>query len=393
MSRQRIVEVAQILLDYFEGNRTFQGTSIMSVPAASYLDPQQWRAELNLIFKRVPLMLALSCEMPGPGTYKALEAVGLPVLLARDKDGVARAFLNVCAHRWAPVVATGRGHCARFTCPFHGWTYGLDGRLIGIADRAKFGELDRATHGLRELPCEERHGMIFVCLTPGASMDLDRYYGALLEEYAAAGLERYAFLGSRVIEGANWKLTFNNFLESYHFATLHTSTVAQDLVPNMTHYEGFGPNMRVSVPDRSIARLREVPRAQWDEREGREFGFIRIFFPNVTGYLAAPDKLSLFTQTFPGPTPDKSRIVALYLRKDAPQDEAERAEIDKQIDYATFDIARDEDNAISLEIQKALASGAHEGLLYGRNERGNQYFHEWLSWYLQADPASPQPVM
>jgi phenylpropionate dioxygenase-like ring-hydroxylating dioxygenase large terminal subunit len=83
--------------------------------------------------------------------------------------------------------------------------------------------------------------MIFVCLTPGTPLDLNGYYGALLEEYAGAGLKDWTFLGSKVFECANWKLTFNNFLESYHFATLHAKTVADELMSNMTHYEGFGP--------------------------------------------------------------------------------------------------------------------------------------------------------
>jgi phenylpropionate dioxygenase-like ring-hydroxylating dioxygenase large terminal subunit len=395
MNRQRIGDVAEILLEYFEKNKTFQTDKIMTVPAASYTDPTQWRAEMELIFKRVPLMLALTCEMPKPGDYKAMEAVGLPILIARDKAGTVHAFLNVCAHRWAPVAAEGYGNCPRFrfTCPFHGWTYGIDGKLIGITDRAKFGDVDRSMHGLKELPCEERHGMIFVCLTPGTPLDLDGYYGVLLEEFAYAGLKDCTFLGSRVFEGANWKLTFNNFLESYHFATLHAKTVAADLLSNMTHYEGFGPNLRVSVSQRSIAKLREVPRAKWGEQEGRGFGFIRIFFPNVTGYVGSVHELSVFTQTFPGPTPDKSRIVALYLRKDPPKDEAEHENIENEINHVTFDIGRDEDNAIGLQIQKGLESGAHEGLLYGHNERGNQYFYEWLNWYLQGDPTLPKPIM
>jgi phenylpropionate dioxygenase-like ring-hydroxylating dioxygenase large terminal subunit len=239
------------------------------------------------------------------------------------------AFLNVCAHRWGPVAPEGYGNCSRFTCPFHGWTYTVDGKLIGITDRAKFGDIDRAKHGLQELPCEERHGLIFVCLTADRALDLDSYYGALLEEYAYAGLNDWTFFGSRVVEGANWKLTFNNFLETYHFATLHSNTVAVEMVPNVNHYEGFGPNMRTSLVNRSIRKLREAPRERWSEHEGQEFGFIRIFFPNVTGYLGPERNVSLFTQTFPGPTPDKCRIVCLYLRKSPAKDRAEREAIEK----------------------------------------------------------------
>lgn len=185
-SARAIGDVAEVLLDYFESRRTFQTDKTMRVAAASYLDPDLFRSEIELIFKRLPLMLALSCELPKPGDYKAAQVVGQPILLARDQSGTVRAFLNVCAHRWAPVAAEGLGHCPRFrfVCPFHGWTYAADGKLLGIPDRAKFGAVEQSTHGLKELPCEERHGMIFVCLTPGRSLDLDDYCSAMLEDYA-----------------------------------------------------------------------------------------------------------------------------------------------------------------------------------------------------------------
>jgi phenylpropionate dioxygenase-like ring-hydroxylating dioxygenase large terminal subunit len=381
------------LLEYFENNKTFQSDKIMSVPAPRYTDPDQWRAEMDLIFKRVPLMMALSCEMPKPGDYKAMEAMGLPILIARDKAGAARAFLNVCAHRWVPVAAEGYGNCGhfRFICPFHGWTYGADGRLIGITDRTKFGDIDRSTHRLKELPCEERHGMIFVCLTSGTPLDLDGYYGGLLEEFADTGLKDWAFLGSSVLEGANWKIPLTNFIESYHFATAHPKTVALEFVSNVNHYEGFGPNMRIGFAQHQIGKLREVPRAQWGQQEARGFTFMRYFFPNVIGSFLAVESAT-FIQIFPGPMPGKSRIVVLYVRKEHPKYESDREKIEKE-KKLTNDVLREEDLAIGIETQKGLASGAHEGLLYGRNERGNQYFHEWLNWYLQDDATLMKPVL
>jgi phenylpropionate dioxygenase-like ring-hydroxylating dioxygenase large terminal subunit len=397
MNQQRIGDVAEILLDYYEHHKTFQTDKIMTVPAASYTDPDQWRAEIDLIFKRLPLMLALSCEMPKPGDYKAMEAAGLPVLIARDNAGKARAFLNVCAHRWAPLAAEGLGNCPRFrfVCPFHGWTYGADGKLIGIADAGKFGDLDRSTHGLKQLPCEERHGMIFVCLTPGTALDLDGYYGALLDEYRDFGLQQWTFLGSSALEGPNWKLIWTNFFESYHIAAQHPKTVGLRWVSNVNHYEGFGPNMRVGFALRTIAKLREVPRAQWGEQEGQGFSFMRYLFPSVIGSIY-PSEISLFTQLFPGPTPDKTRVVMLYLRKEPLKDEAEREKVEselKRIDELSIATLRDEDFATGIATQKGLGSGAYEGLLYGHNERGPQYFHEWVNWYLQNNPNSPKPVL
>jgi phenylpropionate dioxygenase-like ring-hydroxylating dioxygenase large terminal subunit len=390
MDRQIIGDVAEAMLDYVENDKTFMTDKMLEVPTRSYTDPAVWHDEIEKIFKQVPLMLALTCEMPKPGDYKAMDACGLPVLISRDKAGVVRAFLNVCAHRGAPVAKTGHGNCPRFTCIYHGWTYGPDGKLIGVSDRPKFGDLDRATHGLTELPCEERSGMIFVGLTPGVVLDIDGYFGDFLKDYDDAGLKDWTFLGSRVIEGANWKIAFDGYLEGYHFAQLHPETIHPRTPSNVTHYEAFGPNMRIGFPHRTIAKLREIPREQWGDQENNGFDFVRIFFPNVSAFLAP--ELAQIAQLFPGPTPDKNRTVLLYARRDPPRDAEDTAAIEGMIDFLR-DVTYNEDYLIGLDIQKGLEAGARENLVFGRNERGNQYFHEWVNWYLANDPALPKPSL
>lgn len=390
MDNAELGAVAEAMLDYVENDATYMTDKVMTVPAASYTDPDQWAAEMELIFKRLPLMLALSCELPAPGDYKAMEAMGLPVLITRDKTGTARAFLNVCSHRGAPVAAEGHGSCPRFTCIYHGWTFGTDGKLIGISDRAKFGEVDKASRGLRELPCAEKNGMIFVSLTPNAPIDVDSYYGALLDDYGRIGLKDWTYLGHRVIEGANWKIAFDGYLEGYHFATLHPETIYPRTFSNCTHYEGFGPNMRIGFPQRNIGRLRDLPRETWGDQENNGYDFVRIFFPNVSVFVAP--ELMQIAQLFPGPTPDRNRTVLMYARRDPIRDEADREAVETMINFLR-DVTYGEDYVVGLAIQKGLESGAHDDLVFGRNERGNQYFHEWLNWYLQDDPTLPKPEM
>ena len=213
MDYETIGNVAETMLDYLEQGRTFQSHRITTVPASHYTDPTRWAREVELIFKRVPLMCALTAELPEPGNYKAMEAMGLPLLITRDKDRQIHAFLNVCQHRGAPVVAEGLGKCSRFTCLYHGWTYSNDGRLLAVTDAKNFGEFDKSQRSLTALPCEERAGMIFVGLTPGSHIDVDGYFGSLLEDFEAADLAHWTFLGARVIEGANWKIAFDGYLE------------------------------------------------------------------------------------------------------------------------------------------------------------------------------------
>ena len=388
---ERIGEVAEIMLDYVTNKGTHLTERTMTVPTASYTDPDQWAAEIELVFKRVPLMLAFTAELPNPGDYKAMDACGLPVLVNRDKAGLVRAFLNVCSHRGAPVASEGHGNCPRFTCKYHGWTYGPDGKLIGISEASKFGEVDKNSRGLRELPCEERAGMIFVCLTPGSSLDLDGYYHGFLDDFDAVGLEDWAYLGSRVIEGANWKIAFDGYLEGYHFASLHPETIFPRTPSNCMHYEGFGPNIRIGFPHHAIAEaLRDVPREQWGSQENNGFDFVRIMFPNVSAFIAP--EITQIAQLFPGPTPGQNRTVLNYLRRDPVRDDEDRAAVEAAITFFR-DVTYNEDYLIGLEIQKGLESGAHDDLVFGRNERGNQYFHEWLNWYLQDDPDLPRPVL
>jgi phenylpropionate dioxygenase-like ring-hydroxylating dioxygenase large terminal subunit len=382
--------VAQVLLDYVEQNRTFQSDRITRVPYANYTDPERWSREMALIFKRVPLMLALTAELPKPGDYKAMTATNLPVLLARGQDGVVRAFLNVCAHRGAPVAHEGHGRCARFTCTYHGWTFASDGRLVAVSDREKFGEIDKAAHGLTALPCLERAGMIFVVLTPGAPIEVEKFYGPMLDDFEAAGLGGWTFLGSRVIEGANWKIAFDGYLEGYHFATLHPKTIHPRTPSNVTHYEAHGPHLRIGFPQVGIRAIRDVPRDKWDTQENNGFDYVRILFPNVSAFLAP--ELAQIAQLFPGPTPDRNRTVLLYARRDPPASDADRQEIDKMIDFLR-DVTYQEDYVLGLNIQKGLESGAHKEIVFGKNERGNQYFHEWVEWYLRNDPSAPKPVL
>ncbi|MEJ5976421.1 SRPBCC family protein [Novosphingobium sp. PS1R-30] len=387
---EQLGDVAEIMLDYVENKTTFQTAKPMTVPTRSYTDSDQWRAEMELVFKRVPLMLAFTAELPNPGDYKTMDAVGLPVLINRAKDGKARAFLNVCSHRGAPV-AEGKGNCARFTCKYHAWTYGQDGKLLGISEASTFGEIDKPGHGLRELPCEERAGMIFVCLTPNAPIDLDHYFQGFLEDFEALDFANWSYLGSREIIGANWKIAFDGYLEGYHFASLHPETIHPRTPSNCTHYEGFGPNIRIGFPQRRIAEaLSDVPRAKWGEQENNGYDFVRIFFPNVSIFIAP--EITQIAQLFPGPTPDRNRTVLNYLRREAPRDDADRESLEGMINFFR-DVTYNEDYVIGLEIQQGLESGAHDDLTFGRNERGNQYFHEWLNWYLEDDPTLPEPVM
>lgn len=384
-------EVAETLYEYAATGTTHMTDKVTQVPYAAYTDPELWQKEVDEIFKKVPLCLATTAELKGKNSYKAMDAVGLPVLITRDKNGLARAFLNVCSHRGAPVAQKGCGIKKRFACAYHGWTYNNDGQLIGVAEQDTFGEVDKSKLGLRELPCEEKAGLIFVCLTPGADMDLENYMAGMLDDLDAANFKDWAYLGTREIEGANWKIAFDGYLEGYHFAQLHPETIHPRTISNLMHYEAFGPHMRIGFAQTDIKdKLDAAPKEEWGSMENNGFDFVRILFPNISIFLAP--EITQIAQLFPGDAPDKNKTILTFYRKEGPKDEEDKAGLEGMMDFLKT-VVLEEDYWIGDLIQKGLNSNAHQNITMGKNERGNQYFHEWVGWYLAGDDSAPKPVL
>lgn len=391
MSRSEIYNaLAEIMLRHVENNTTDQAHGPLTVRTSVYTDTALWEKEMELIFGRLPLMLALSIEMPSPGDYKAMDVVGRPVLLTRGKDGRARAFLNVCSHRGAPLAAEGAGHCSRFSCPYHGWTYANDGRLIGVAEPHKFGEFAREGRDLRSLPCEERAGMIFAVLTPGLPIDVKAYLGGMLEDLEHFKFETWHYHGAREIFGANWKVAYDGYLEGYHFATLHAKTLAPSFPSGVNHFDAFGPHLRIGFPETRIAELREIPRDRWWTRENQGYGFVRTLFPNIS--IALGVGVGQIAQLLPGRTPDRNRTILNYITPHPARDEEEQEKFDQAIQFVR-DVTNNEDYQLGLMIQKGLGAGAFDTVIFGRNERGNQFFHKCVEHYLNAQPGDVLPSL
>lgn len=383
-------DVAERMLHFVETRTTDQAPDVMRVPVADYLDPARWQREMDLIFRRLPLMLALTIELPKPNDYKAMDVSGLPVLITRAKDGKARAFLNVCKHRAMQLTDKGRGNCAAFSCPYHGWTYANDGHLVGIAEAGTFGAVDKATLNLTELPCDEAAGMIFVILTPGLAINAVAWLDGMYEDFAALKLENWYFHKQRTMVGANWKVAYDGYLEGYHFQAAHTNTVATRSPSNRASYEGFGPHIRLGFPQNSIARLLDLPREEWGLQENRGYDFIRMLFPNFSFFLAP--EMGQLAQLFPGPKRDQNVTVMNYIFPTKPDTDEALETLDKMCDFF-FDVVEEEDYGLGLKVQNGLESGAMTDQLFGRNEPGNQFFHKWIAYYLDESGQTPRPVM
>jgi len=386
----KYANAAERMLNFVETRTTDQAPEVFHVPVTNYLDAKRWEREKERIFKRVPLMLALTIELPEVNDYKAMDVMGMPVVITRAKDGKARAFLNVCKHRAAHLAPEGRGNCKAFACPYQGWTYANDGNLMGIAEASTFGDVDRSTLNMTELPCDEVAGMIFVILTPGLEIDARAWLGDMYEYFADLELEKWYFHKSKVMHGANWKVAYDGYLEGYHFQAAHTNTVATRSPSNRAIYEGHGPHILIGFPQNAITRLHDLPREDWGKQENNGYDFIRMLFPNFALFLAP--EMCQFAQLFPGDAPDKNVTVMNYCFPKKPETEEGLKSLDEMCDFF-FNVVEEEDYLLGLQVQNGLESGAMTHQVFGRNEPGNQFFHKWVDYYLDETGQTPAPVM
>ena len=184
-----------------------------------YTDSDIFALDLEHVFYKEWLFVAHSAELPQPGSYLTLQIGAYPIVLTRAADDVVRAFINSCRHRGARVCPAAMGTASKLVCPYHQWTYQLDGRLF--AARQMGPEFDRSQLGLRQLHCETVAGYVFVCLAaeaPDFAPTRQQLQTYLLPHRIADA--RVAF-ESTIVEEGNWKLVWENNRECYHCAANH----------------------------------------------------------------------------------------------------------------------------------------------------------------------------
>ena len=371
MRHDEQVRLIDACLAHIAGGVTDMDRATTPSPVERYIAEARLAREIDVLFRRWPILAGFSSDIPKPGDFFTLDIVGQPVLVVRQRDGGARAFLNVCRHRGTRVVAEEGGAGKRgFTCPYHAWTYGLDGALLALPDAFGFPEIDKARTGLVALPLAEGHGMIFVRPTPGPAFDLDAFLGsALADDFAHFGFARHvAWSWRRFPRAMNWKLFFDASLETYHLRHAHARTIAAMFCDNKGVFEWLGRHGRALLPKRSIATLGEVPRERWNIRE--HGNVLYALLPN-TILLVEPDHAQMM-QVFPDGA-GRTLVRSCMLVPERPASEKAREHWARN--ETIFYDALEEDFAMMESIQRGLASGANAHLTFGRYEKLPAAFH------------------
>jgi phenylpropionate dioxygenase-like ring-hydroxylating dioxygenase large terminal subunit len=364
------VALTRRVLDFAERGTTQLAEDVYFNPISSYTCPRQAERERELFFRGHPLFFGLSCELPKPGDYRAEELSGVPILVVRANDGALRAFLNVCRHRGAKVAAGSGSGKRAFVCPYHAWSYDLEGRLTKL--HPAFADLGCEARNLVQLPVAERYGLIWVKTTPGGEIDPDALLGGLASEIAAYKLDGYSRYKTVTLEKEmNWKLVIDTFLETWHVVTLHKATVAPIFQPNVNVFDAFGRNGRLIIPRRSILEAKTRPESEWDLL--KHSAIVYTLFPNAL-LVWQGDHMETW-RSFPIGTETGHCIAEATLFTPEPAvTEKARRHWDRNLDLL-MNTVEAEDFPVCLDIQKGFAAGAQKHITFGRNEPGLSHYH------------------
>lgn len=368
-TRQRPTDGQLALARAVAAGHAAQGEAITTVPAAAYTDPARFAAEQARLFARLPQVIAPSALLERPNTAIPHDATGTPLLLTRDKAGRAHVFLNVCRHRGTRLLeGTDPQSAPRLVCPYHAWTYTLDGALAALPRADAFPGLCKADYGLVELPSLEAGGLLWFARDPAADFT---GAAALAAEFDAFGLAGHHLYRRRTHDvAANWKLIMDAFLEGYHVQRLHAATIGKFFADGVTAADWIGPHGRSAVGRANY--LDRIDPHDWPALRGA-ITFAYQLFP-ATILIMSPDSVSLMT-LMPRAA-DRTLVEHVMLIPEPARTPEEELHWQKNwalLDEGTFGA---EDFRAAALGQQGLATGAVPHLTLGTLESGIRRFHD-----------------
>ena len=352
------------------------------LPGWTYHSPALLELEKEQVFRSHWQIVGHVSDVPEPGDYLTMDVVGERALVVRGKDGVVRAFHNMCRHRGSRVVADSQGNCkGALVCPFHGWVYNLDGTLRGAARPLTFPELDKVEFGLKPIDLEIWMGFVFVRFRQGPQPSVAELMRAVEQEishYRIGEMVPSWGIWTQTSQ-VNWKSVRDVDNEGYHVAMAHPAL--QDLY-GATYFDEpfingvsrswatYNPHAGRRWSVRNYVRI--APRPQHLPEELRTAWIYYGIFPNAV--IAVTPESAQFYQEFPLSTGETLLRGAIYRYADESREQAAAR-------YLAFRIDRDamaEDVQLSEWSNESMQSNAFEGFYLSDLEYGVRTHHDHL---------------
>ncbi len=338
----------------------------MSEPASIFTDPVQFERERDLFFRHGAHVVGWAGELPNPNTFVTKDVAGLPVLITRDGDGILHAFINACTHRGAQV-ATGCGDARRFTCPYHSWTFDIEGAVVGQPEAWGFEEIDRATLALQPLPIASVAGLLVLGLSD--NVDPVAAYADIAPQLGGYSYETHEVVCQhRWTLQANWKIAFDVNLEAYHIAYLHRETLSALVVNNAVH-DTFGRHGRWAFPTRAAIPMVDLAESEWPEPA--PISVVHTFFPSCV-LLETPVSSQMF-RIYPGRHAGECTVELTEASIRPVQSDDEREARKRGADFAAL-IVGTEDFPVAEQCQRGAEAGLNR-FVFGRVEPMLQHWH------------------
>ena len=344
-----------------------------TIPASWYTNPEMLELELQAVFGRTWQAIGRTGQVASPGDYITAQVGNEPVLAVHGADGSLGAFFNVCRHHAAAVAVEPCGRAQSFRCPYHGWTYGLDGRLKGAPEFNEVRNFDRTKNGLVPIRVDTWEQFVFVALDAG-TQSLREFLGGFAEVVAPLKLGNLNFYTRRAYTlNCNWKVFVDNYLDGgYHVPHLHKGLNSaldykQYTIKNGGRYSVQSSPMVRSDEDDSVANTRRG-----------ECAYYLWLYPNfmINVYEGVMDTNLVLPLGV-----DRTQVIFdFYFDDVSPEREARNAE-----SVALSEKIQDEDLAICESVQRGLNSRAYgAGRLSVRREAGEHLFHRLLAQQLKS---------
>mgnify|MGYP001557269780 CR=1 FL=1 len=383
MDRAARIATAKRILKMIETDAVDYSDESWECDIGRFVDKERFEIEKQKFFLERPQLIAYSADIPEPGDYYATDIVGRPILLTRDKDGKAHAFLNACRHRGVKL-AEGCGHAKGFTCPYHGWTFANDGKLLSVPSRMAFEESQLKDRNLIELPLAEELGFILVHPQPGAHVDFDEFMGPMKAHLAGYHFENLRLVHEyRAPARINWKHAVDGGVEGYHVPYLHPRSVGPMTLSNAFLNLDFGMHQGLVSVSPEIVKLKDMPESEWPEY--CHFSVSNAIFPNTV--VGAGELMAFFQRSEPGDEPGVCNYVfrTYGWDRNAP---AEIRERDKKMAEMLLKVALEEDMATQVSSQIMMEQGAVPSVVFGKREQNIMHMHKNYDRLLGHDAAA-----
>ena len=382
MDRQTEIRLINEAIDLHKSGETQVSEAANSQSIERYVSDDWFELEKQRFFDRLPTPVAVVGEVPESGSYMAITGLnGRPLLITRDRDQQIRVFANICRHRNTRLVEEGSGCRHRFTCPYHAWTYGNNGKLIAAPEFEKggFDALGKDNLGLIEFDVKVVNGLVFIHPDPTKTLDDDFLPAEMASGMAFLHLESQKVYKKRdYVLNANWKVILEGGIEAYHYDVAHKNTLSPFFLGNLGTWESWGPYMRMVMPKKPMLEAEQMPQEQWDIRT---FANILYQLPPTLTLLAQPDNLSLIRAI---PLSAHQTKIEEVLLVEPPADGSDQWSDDElKMHETNFNLVNkilSEDWVLGESIQANMKSGLVNEVHFGRFESAlTDFNHHYMA--------------